>query len=76
MTASDVCATQSVEPTLANHWRLQGVCVTVRKDLCKCLRLGAKVTVVGVPTRRIVTQSQHLFIEATLEVCHCIVESI
>ena len=67
MTASEVSA-RPVSPALANHWRLQGVCVTVRKDLCKRIALGAKVTVVGVPTHQMVAQSQQLFISATLEV--------
>ena len=49
--------------------RLQGVCVVVRKDLCSGLRLGARVTVIGAPTHKLVTHSQQTFINSIIEVC-------
>ena len=49
--------------------RLQGVCVVVRKDLCTGLRLGARVTIIGAPTRKLVIHSQQTLINSIIEVC-------
>ena len=52
-------------------WRQQGVCVVVRRELCEGLRLGSRVSVVGVPTHRLVNQSLRTHIDTTIEVCTC-----
>ncbi len=48
--------------------RRQGVCVVVRRELCKGIRLGSRVSVVGVPTYDLVTQSLRTHIDITIEV--------
>ena len=55
-------------PSAKESWRLQGVSVIVRRELCKEIRLGAKVTVIGVPTHKLVTCSHRTFVEVTFEV--------
>ena len=52
----------------AVFYRQQGILVTVRKDLCKLIQLGSDMTVVGVPTYHMLSKTNKLFIERTLEV--------
>lgn len=57
-----------VAKTGSDSWRQQGVCVVVRRELCKAVRLGSKVSVVGVPTNRLVNQFQKTYFDITIEV--------
>ena len=56
--------------TGCESWRQQCVCVVVRRELCRGIRLGSRVTVVGVPTHRLVNQSQRTHIDTTIEVLY------
>jgi hypothetical protein len=49
-------------------WRMQGVPAVVRGELCRGLSIGGKVTVIGVPTHRLTTQSHQTFVDVTIEV--------
>ena len=63
------CGSPEVTPSIpAESWRLQGVCVVVRRELCRNLKLGTKITVIGVPSHRLAAQSQMTFIDTIIEV--------
>lgn len=55
-------------PTFIESYRTQGVPVVVRRELCKNVRLGSKVTVIGVPTHKLSTHSHRTTIDLTMEV--------
>lgn len=51
------------------------MCVVVRRELCERVQLGAKLTVIGVPTHRLTTQSQRTCIDIIMEV-NCVLFGI
>lgn len=42
--------------------------MVVRRELCKGIRPGSKLTVVGVPTHRLASQSLQTYVDITIEV--------
>ena len=53
---------------IMESWKLQGLHVIVRRDLCNGIKLGSKLTVVGVPTHRLANQFQQTYFNITMEV--------
>ena len=60
------CKTKS---PFCDSWRQQGLYVVVRRELCEGIRLGSRVSVVGVPTHKLITESLKTHIAAIIEVC-------
>ncbi len=50
--------------------------MVVRRELCKGLLLGSKITIIGVLTHRLTTHNQKAFIESIIEVCMSIFEEV
>ena len=44
---------------------VQGVSVIVRRDLCKSIRPGSQLTIIGVPTHKLTNQ---IYVDVTIEV--------
>lgn len=59
---SELCAADAMS------WRMQGISVVVRRELCRGLQLGLKVTIIGVPTHKLTTQSHRTYVDMTIEV--------